>query len=457
MQVYPLIQQSLLEAYDDLHEMEPGTKLRTMPREPSRPAPAEREAAESAAASRLVRVMAETRAIHELIHSLRTGVPLDDFVESICSWIVKITGADGASVTRTVGENLRCIHAVGALSHLSGRVLKGQGGFTGSVVSSGKAKIIGPQDGQGPSDEGTPDEEKKQSGVIMPIFLDGAVCGTIAVISRSPFVLGKAEVPLLTRFAGLLSLSMDTYRIQRRLKHGEHLIEVGRLAEALSDEIRGPLSEVQANVDMIRMGLVSQPGQQNLQQFEKTMADIAAELTHVSGLVSDLQKLAQNVSDESIVPISVLNEIRRAVVLKRRQIWEVASLEEECPASLPLIEGRTGALSQVLMALLANAAESLDKEHRSRNRIQLEVIATEREVHITVRDNGPGISKDNRDRIFNPCFTTKGIAEHDGMGLTRARGLCQDLKGVVDLDTDTKVGATFHVRLPIYVPASDDD
>ncbi len=427
-----------------------------MSREPSRPAPAEREAAESAASSRLVRAMAETRAIHELIHALRTGITLEHFVEAVGTWVVKITGADGAAVTRTVGENLRCIHAVGALSHLSGRVLKGHGGFTGTVVASGKAKVIGYLDGDTPQSDENDDEANKQSGVIIPIFLDGAVSGTLAVISKNAFLLGKADIPILTRFGGLLSLAMETYRVQRKLKHGEHFIEIGRLAEALSDEIRDPLSQVQANVDMIRMGMVSQPGQQDIQQFEKTLSDIASELTHVSALVSDLQKLARVGSHDNITPVSVLNEIRRAIVLKRRLIWEVADLDEEIPVSLPLIKARPGALSQVLMALLANAAESLDREHRSRNRIQLEAVATPREVHITIRDNGPGISKENWERIFDPCFTTKGIVEHDGMGLTRARSICQELNGVVDLDPSTKVGATFHVRLPVYSPGADD-
>ena len=67
-------------------------------------------------------------------------------------------------------------------------------------------------------------------------------------------------------------------------------------------------------------------------------------------------------------------------------------------------------------------------------------------VRIEVTDTGPGIRKEDLDRLFEPFFTTK--AAGSGLGLAIISGVVERHGGRVDVDTRLGVGTTFSVRLP---------
>jgi signal transduction histidine kinase len=65
---------------------------------------------------------------------------------------------------------------------------------------------------------------------------------------------------------------------------------------------------------------------------------------------------------------------------------------------------------------------------------------------ITLQDNGPGIKKENINRLFEPFFTTK--SDGIGMGLAISRSLIEENGGQLWLDAKENNGATFHLTLP---------
>jgi two-component system cell cycle sensor histidine kinase/response regulator CckA len=69
-------------------------------------------------------------------------------------------------------------------------------------------------------------------------------------------------------------------------------------------------------------------------------------------------------------------------------------------------------------------------------------------VRISVTDEGPGISENARDKIFQPFFTTKSIGKGTGLGLPISYGIVKMHNGTIWFDTETGRGTTFHVELP---------
>jgi signal transduction histidine kinase len=68
---------------------------------------------------------------------------------------------------------------------------------------------------------------------------------------------------------------------------------------------------------------------------------------------------------------------------------------------------------------------------------------------LRVRDDGPGISAEDRERIFEPFFTTKDVGEGTGLGLAVAIGLVRENGGVIQVTDRAGGGTVFSILLPL--------
>lgn len=103
-------------------------------------------------------------------------------------------------------------------------------------------------------------------------------------------------------------------------------------------------------------------------------------------------------------------------------------------------------MNQVLTNLIQNAIEAVAED--GTGRIWVEGRHEDSRVVITVRDNGPGIPPDIRERIFTPFFTTKGPGKGMGMGLTITWRVVRALGGTIKVDSRPGEGAEFTLALP---------
>jgi signal transduction histidine kinase len=115
--------------------------------------------------------------------------------------------------------------------------------------------------------------------------------------------------------------------------------------------------------------------------------------------------------------------------------------------ALPQVSGNPVQLQQVILNLIMNAAEAMDAvTDRPR------VLRVKTELHepssvmITVQDSGPGIDRENSDRIFDTFFTTKSHGM--GMGLSICRSIVEAHGGRLWASNGTHQGAVFHSVLP---------
>ncbi|MCZ2146725.1 MAG: HAMP domain-containing histidine kinase [Bryobacterales bacterium] len=107
--------------------------------------------------------------------------------------------------------------------------------------------------------------------------------------------------------------------------------------------------------------------------------------------------------------------------------------------------GDAGQLQQVLLALLVNAGDAMPQGGQV-------VISTERagqELVMRVRDNGPGVAEELRDRIFEPFFSTKEDGQRTGLGLAIALGIVEQHGGHIELVSQVGQGSEFIIHLPV--------
>jgi signal transduction histidine kinase len=219
-----------------------------------------------------------------------------------------------------------------------------------------------------------------------------------------------------------------------------------------SHELRSPLTSVQGFAELLMLERESLTPRQ-----AETVEVILDNCRHLVRLLNDLLDLARSDAGRlSIRPQATeVAPLVEDVVRTMRAQTESASqsLTEQIQPGLPLIDVEPDRIRQILVNLLTNAHE-YSPEGAS---IQVAARPVGAEVEITVSDNGPGIPKEQLERIFER-FTRgdAGLTQRvggTGLGLAISKSLAEAHGGSIAAESTLGQGSTFRLRLPV-APAS---
>ena len=114
-------------------------------------------------------------------------------------------------------------------------------------------------------------------------------------------------------------------------------------------------------------------------------------------------------------------------------------------AATPRVRCYPSQLNQVYMNLLLNASQAIE----GKGDIYLKTFATDDAVAVEITDTGSGISAENRSRLFDPEFTTKGVKVGAGLGLSIVQRIIGDHDGRIELESRVGRGTTVRIFLPL--------
>ncbi len=115
---------------------------------------------------------------------------------------------------------------------------------------------------------------------------------------------------------------------------------------------------------------------------------------------------------------------------------------------LPLVRANRTHIQKVLLNLLRNGIDAMEAAGVPLPAITVTICTSKDQnfAQMTIQDNGPGVKKEDIDRLFEPFFTTK--SKGIGMGLAISRSLVEENGGKLWVETQEGQGATFHLTLP---------
>jgi signal transduction histidine kinase len=125
------------------------------------------------------------------------------------------------------------------------------------------------------------------------------------------------------------------------------------------------------------------------------------------------------------------------------------SLQTELAQGLPVIQGDRIQLQQIVLNMIMNAVEAMSEASNGPRDLLISTAEDmSKGVLVTVRDSGPGLSPENRDRLFDAFYTTKSGGM--GMGLSICRSIIEAHGGRVWATANLPQGACFHFSLPAH-------
>jgi len=234
----------------------------------------------------------------------------------------------------------------------------------------------------------------------------------------------------------------ERQKFEEKAQIASRLAVVGEMAAGVAHEINNPLTGV--------LGF-----SQMMLEKENVPDEIKAELRLIvdgSQRVADIVKRLLTFARQTkpVKTVTNINELidntlkLREYVLKTVNINVVTRFDPELPWSV----ADPGQLQQVFLNLIVNAEQAMKTAH-GRGTLTITTEKKGNNIIMSFRDDGPGITPENRKRLFEPFFTTKAPGEGTGLGLSLSRSIILEHNGSMRVESEFGRGANFIIELPI--------
>jgi two-component system NtrC family sensor kinase len=238
---------------------------------------------------------------------------------------------------------------------------------------------------------------------------------------------------------------------------GEKLASIGVLSAGIAHELNNPLTGVLTFTSLMR---------KKVKDGTEDAEDLDLVIRETKRCASIIRRLLDFAREK--VPVKGFFNVNEVIGETVRFVERPASLHQieistNLDPNLPKIWGDADLIKQVVLNLLLNAQQAIDKDGHimveSRSFSANGAPESEGQpfdmVEISVRDNGCGIPQANLQRIFDPFFTSKEVGKGTGLGLSVSYGIVKAHGGKISVESTVGECTVFRVQLPVRSPFSD--
>lgn len=224
----------------------------------------------------------------------------------------------------------------------------------------------------------------------------------------------------------------------------DRLASVGQFAAGLAHEIRNPLTGIKTTMQVIKNRKLKSDDPSGSELLE----GVIYEIDRINSLVTNLLDFSKPENAYCEVA-DVVEILKRSLALAREGVERKniqVDLEVGPEDMLAFIDVRHG--EQIFINIINNAIDAMDLQGHLK--IKVGIIARNNlpYVETTIEDNGIGMDKETKDRIFEAFFTTK--AKGTGLGMLVAAKLVEENRGHIELESELNMGSKFSIIFPLF-------
>lgn len=270
---------------------------------------------------------------------------------------------------------------------------------------------------------------------------------------------------------------------QTQLVEAEKMASLGQLTAGIAHEINNPINFVTSNIKPLKLDFEDLKNllkryeaispqdniTEKLADIEQFKQQIDIDYVHseidtlIRGIEDGANRTAEIVKglrtfsrlDESDLKFVDLHEgLNSTMVLLRNNIPKNVQVIFHY-GELPKIECFAGKLNQVFLNIINNALNAIKMKPEQGDEsltISTRYHESEKQVSISIRDSGIGMTEKVKEKIFEPFFTTKDVGEGTGLGLSIVFSIIEKHHGRIMVESEPGKGAEFIIYLPLHVP-----
>ncbi len=281
-------------------------------------------------------------------------------------------------------------------------------------------------------------EEDKYAGYLRQLKEEGQ-----ATYQKSLYQKGRLQhVELSSKYNLLSNLNLTIIRditeqveMQEQLRKSDTLSVVGELAAGIAHEIRNPMTALKGFIQLLENSI----GHEHEMYFNV----ITSEFQRIESIITDFLVLAkpQAIQYQETNLIKIMKDT--VDLLNAQAVMHNVQYREQYQEGLPCIIAEPNQLKQVFINIIKNAIEVMTQG----GFISIAINETDSDmIHIEIKDEGSGISKDKIKKLGEPFYTTK--ERGTGLGLMVSFNIIKEHKGTVEVESQVGRGTTFHIYLP---------
>jgi signal transduction histidine kinase/DNA-binding response OmpR family regulator len=294
-----------------------------------------------------------------------------------------------------------------------------------------------------------------KSALVVPVKIKKEIVGLMVVVRDDPKPFNPSNKALLEALGDYASISLVNVSLYQAVE--DRAVTLQKVAEAsrekekinaqilqrVSETIETPLMVVAEEVEVLS------GDQEPVNQSQKrSIQSIRDHLKRVKLVVDGLKLLEKSNKSPNLVTVSLVDLARQSLShIEKKSKEKSVTLENEFPSEPIFVLADVDQISQVFNALLSNAIRVSQN-----GKVVLKIHQDqEGDPHVYVKDSGPGITRGNQTKIFQPFFKIDPYQpddeDHLGIGLSLSKEIVRAHGGELGLESQLGQGSTFHFTL----------
>lgn len=240
---------------------------------------------------------------------------------------------------------------------------------------------------------------------------------------------------------GVIAIFQDLTEVKRleaKMRRADRMAAIGELSACIAHEIRNPLASISGSVEVLKSELPLDGDNESL------MSLIIKETGRLNNILSDFLLYAR-IGRTQLRKVELQRVISDVIELIRRHpaYTEKIGIDLAATSRITYVSGDEEQLKQLLLNLAVNACEAMEG---GPGRIVFDISENSDDgtVLLVIRDSGPGIPKDELDKIFLPFHSSKRAGT--GLGLSIVSRLMEAMDGRIDAISHPGEGAEFRLQ-----------
>lgn len=280
-----------------------------------------------------------------------------------------------------------------------------------------------------------------RSAMCIPLISQQSLLGILFIDSRETVNrFNEDDMTFTSRLAADVAITIDNLVLAQQKLQNERLAAVGQTIAGLAHNIKNILQLARGGMELMDSA-VQRDSLEDLQVFWPV---VRRGIDRMQSLTQEMLDYSRQTAPRLIyVGINeVIDEMVRS--FEKDKLKDGVELSLNLEPELPARKIDPDGLSKALINLVSNALDALDGNS---GKIEIVTVSKGSDIIIRVEDDGRGIPRDKRERIFQPFFTTKG-SKGTGLGLSMTRKYIEDMQGTIHVDSEEGRGTRFTITLP---------